>query len=300
MSAQPRTTFSALLRAARPLAHANLAPPLLYGQAIAFATTGRFSWSALAVAQLFGVVDHLLIVFANDYADREADRLHDAPTPFSGGSRVLVDGDLAPATVRSLAIGAACALVVLGLAAALLHPAMPLLAIVAIALIGAYSYPPLRLSYRGGGELLQGLGVGVVLPLVGLFAQGGALTPEVLRLLAPTFVLGVAGNVLTSLPDEAADRAAQKGSPAARWGGVAARGASIALHASAVVAMALALPAAPAPRLGLAALALAPQVASLFARDPRSRRATLAFVVLGGATESFAILGASAALALAR
>lgn len=295
---EPRLTFSALWRAARPLAHANLAPPLLYGQALALATTGRFSWSTLALVQTFGLVDHLLIVFANDFADREADPKNETPTPFSGGSRVLVDGVIGPATLARLAIAAAIVLALLGLAMSVLHPAIPFLALAAIALIGAYSYAPLRLSYRGGGELLQGIGVGVVLPLVGLFAQGGTPTNEVCVALVPTFVLGVAGNVLTSIPDEAADRAADKRSPAARWGGALARRASITLHGLAVLVVALWLPITPSERAMFATLALLPQLASLFALDPRSRRATLAFVVLGGATESLTILGASAILAL--
>jgi len=283
-----RSTLAALVRATRPLAHGNIAPPILYGQALAFALTHHFSWTALVLAQAFGVVDHLLIVFANDYADREADVLQTSPTPFSGGSRVLPDGELSPSTIRSLAIGAAIALLVLSMFISVW------LGLAAIALIGAYSYPPLRLSYRGGGELLQGLGVGVVLPLVGLTAQGATIDARVISYLAPTFVLGVAGNVLTSLPDEEPDRAARKRSPAARWGGRSARGISMGLHAIGIALGWALLPLGPVATL-VCVVAVVPQVAARKRLDPS---ATLAFVVLGGLTETIAIVGWSIALVL--
>ena len=288
------STCLALVRAARPLAHANIAPPILFGQALAYAMTGRFSWAAFVVAQTFGVLDHLVVVLANDYADRDADRLNASSTPFSGGSRVLPDGDLEPATVRTLAVGVAFALLVFSLAARAIAPALPWLACAALALMFAYSYRPLRLSYRGGGELLQGLGIGVVLPLVGLSAQGGPLDVHTLAYLAPTFVLGVAGNVLTSIPDENADRAANKWSPAARWGGSRARLVSIALH---VLGVALGTTLLPVSLLRVTlVLALAPQFASFALRASTSRASTIVFVVLGGASESLAILGWSIAL----
>lgn len=284
-----RSKLSAFVRACRPLAHGNIAPPVLFGQALAFSLSGRFSWAAFFLAQAFGLVDHLLIVFANDYADRDADVLNISPTPFSGGSRVLPDGEMSARTIGALAIAMAVTLMVLS---ALASVPLLLLAIAAIVLIGAYSYPPLRLSYRGGGELLQGLGVGVVLPLVGLTAQGANIDAHVLVLLAPTFVMGVAGNVLTSIPDEDADRAAKKGSPAARWGGERARIASIVLHVAAVIAGSILL----GSTLLVLLIALAPVLFSLTQRNLVSRRATLAFVVLGGATEALALLGWSLAL----
>ena len=280
-----------MLRATRPLAHGNIAPAILYGQALAFATTGRFSWTALAIAQTFGVLDHLVIVFANDYADRDADVLQTAPTPFSGGSRVLPDGELSPRTIHLAAIASAFAL---ALFCALARPALVPLALISILLIGAYSFAPLRLSYRGGGELLQGLGIGVVLPLVGWVAQGARLDARLALWLAPTFVLGVAGNVLTSIPDEEADRSANKGSPAALWGGRRARGASMLLHAIGIALGWALLPLGQASTI-VGVLAILPQVAARTRLDARS---TLAFVIFGGLTETIAILGWSLALLL--
>ena len=294
--ARTGTKLFALVRAARPLAHANIAPPILLGQALAYATTGRFSWAGFVVAHVFGVLDHLVVVLANDYADRDADRSNASPTPFSGGSRVLQRGDLEPNTVRWLVILVAFALLSFSYIASSDVPALPWLAIAALALMFAYSYLPLRLSYRGGGELLQGLGVGVVLPLVGLSAQGAPLDIHVFVSLAPTFVLGVAGNVLTSIPDEHADRDSNKWSPAARWGGSRARLASIALLVLGVALGTALLAISVSWAVLVLTLALAPQFASLALRASTTRASTIAFVVLGGACESLAMLGWSIAL----
>lgn len=292
-----RSVPSAILRAARPLAHANIAPPILFGQALAWAQTGRFSLAALVVAQLFGVVDHLLIVFVNDLADAEADAKNDAPTPFSGGSRVLVDHDLSRAALVRLAVGAAVALALCGVVGASLSLWLPLLALAAAALLAGYSLPPLRLSYRGGGELLQGLGVGLVLPLVGATAQGATVDARLLMACAPGVLLAIGGNVLTSVPDEAADRTVGKGSPAARWGGAAARRAAVGLHTLALGLGAWLLPLG-SGGWALAAVGAALGGVSLAVFSGAARRDVLGFVVLGGAVESLAWGGWAAALAL--
>lgn len=202
----------AWLRAARPLAHANLAPPILLGQALALDAFGVFDPILAAVAFGFGVVDHLAIVFANDYADRDADALGSARTIFSGGSRVIPEGRIRPEALRAAALAAAAALVVgAAIAGALLERMLfPAFAAVALILLHSYSFPPLRLSYRGGGELLQGLGVGLVLPLLGWYAQTGELASAPFEVFAALVILGLASNVLTALPDLAADRAAAK------------------------------------------------------------------------------------------
>lgn len=200
----------ALIRATRPLAHANIAPPLFYGQALAYTETSAFSIKILVFCLVFGVLDHIFIVFANDFADRKADELNTTFNLFSGGSRVLPDGLLTPRIFLTIACGAATLLVALTLPFARSHPLLPILATSAVLLMLAYSYPPLALSYRGGGEWLQALGVGLVLPLVGFHAQEPSLRAIPWLAFAPTIVMGLSGNILTSLPDEPADRAASK------------------------------------------------------------------------------------------
>ncbi|MEO0461466.1 MAG: prenyltransferase [Myxococcota bacterium] len=203
---------AAWLQAARPPAQTNIAPSLILGQVLGFAATGRFSWSIFGWLVAFGIFDHLYIVFANDVADVETDLRNRTATPFSGGSRVIPEGVL---TLRQLGIAATVAAVLLALVSSVLsllyaRPWSPMFAFAALVLLWAYSYPPLRLSYRGGGELLQVIGVGVVLPLFGYYAQVGSFRGFPTELLLTTLPFQLAGAIATSLPDAPSDAECEK------------------------------------------------------------------------------------------
>jgi 1,4-dihydroxy-2-naphthoate polyprenyltransferase len=299
MGAAIRGRASAWLRATRPLAHGNIAPPILLGQAWAWAATGRFSLTALVVAQAFGVIDHLFIVFANDVADLEVDRDNRTHNLFSGGARVLVEGWITRRALGRAAVAMAALLLMLCFTWRE-RPLLPLFGLAAIALLIAYSYPPLRLSHRGGGEVLQGLGVGVVLPLVGYYGQAGDLGELPVVGLVALFAFGVAGNVLTALPDEPSDRAGGKRSWPVLRGGRRARRDALALSCLALAVASLAMvDLAPTPRavvLGLPALSLFASLFFLSRADP-GERGCLPFVALAAGASAILQLGWSAALA---
>ncbi len=225
------------IQAARPLAQVNIAIPLLFGQAIAFARYGVFDPLIFAVLAAYGVAIHLFIVFANDVADEEADRKNPTQSRFAGGSRVLPEGKLRRRDLLQGAfiMAAAAISASLFLTVHCGRPYMLLWPLAAFALVWAYSFGPLRLAYRGYGEIVQGLGVGVVLPLTAFYAQTGDLSITVLPPLAPALLLGVAGNILTSLPDHPADLAAGKKSYSVRFGPWQARRHAIELTLFAAV-----------------------------------------------------------------
>lgn len=161
---------------------------------------------------LFGLAIQLYIVFANDYADQETDRNNVTFTPFSGGSRVLVDGDLNPDQILKAAIVMALTSIGLGgILSVMAGSIVPLImAVLGVLLLFMYSYMPVKLSYRGGGELLQMIGVGIVLPVMGYAAFMGsmAIFPWwVLSVVLPTQLACAIG---TAEPDEPSDRADRK------------------------------------------------------------------------------------------
>lgn len=294
----------AWLRAARPLAHANIAPPLILGQALAFALGHGFDPAMAVIAHGFGVLDHLFIVFANDVADRTADALNAAPTPFSGGSRVLQERLLRPEQLALAALLAALSLAVLAVLAALAldRPWLPLFALAAIVLLVAYSFPPLRLSYRGHGELLQGLGVGLVLPLLGFYLQSGRIDLTPWPVFVPLVLFGVAGNVLTALPDAPADRLAAKASwPVRRGEARARRDALVFIAAGLALATGLGPSLSPLARAAVLATPVLLVLAALRSRggaDAVNRAACLRFVVLAAGAVTTLQLGWSIALFL--
>ncbi len=194
--------------------------PLLMGQAMAFAQ-GEFSWSVFFICHLYGVFVQFYIVFANDVADVETDRLNSTYTIFSGGSRVLVDDTLSTKSLSSAACS--CALLCVfagGLLTWLSSGWGPLLLVLlGLALLWAYSFGPFRLSYRGGGELLQMLGVGGVLPMVGYLAQHGSLSGISWPYIGLMLLLALSCAMSTSLPDEPSDRLSSKMSSSVILGG---------------------------------------------------------------------------------
>lgn len=196
------------VQASRPLAQINLAVPLVLGQAAAWFDTGSFSWGWLGASLIWSALDQLCIVYANDVSDHETDT--GGRTLISGGSGVLQDGRLSVAQLR---MGMWVAIVFLIAWSAGLGVAgrvwTPVYAVAALAMLWAYSFLPLRLGHRGGGELVQGVAVGVGLTSLGYYLQGGGFIAPVWIVLPATLV-GVCGNVLTAMPDLDADTGASK------------------------------------------------------------------------------------------
>lgn len=225
------------VQASRPLAQVNIALPLLLGQAAAWHESRQFELLWLLTALLWGVLDHLLIIFGNDWADREADTVD--RSFLSGGSGVVPEGKIAGTHLRTAMWGMGALLLGYGsLLSVCGRPWTALYTLAAVALLWAYSFEPLRLSYRGGGELLQGIGLGVGLPSLGYYLQGAGFFAPVWVLL-PATCLGVSGNILTALPDIAQDQAAGKKTWPVRRGFSSAKG--IALIGIAVSAIAVAM-----------------------------------------------------------
>ena len=198
------------LQAARPAAQINLVLPLILGQLLAYKLNGAFSFAMALPLAYYSFAMHLYIVFWNDWADHHADRQNQHPTIFSGGSRVLPDGLLTP---RDLFIaGALAVFLVLSLGVVftlrLDRPWTLLLFGAGTFLLWAYSIPPLRLNYRGGGEILQAVGVGLLLPHIAYYAQSNTFTDS--TYLLPYCLHQVAAAIAFTLPDTDADKAAGK------------------------------------------------------------------------------------------
>jgi len=209
-------TLRIWLRASRPAAAINLLLPLALGQALVFQTTGAFSTTLCLLLLFYGLAMQLYIVFLNDWADQRADALNDTPTIFSGGSRVLVEKHLSPPALLYAGLSAGLLVIALGLLSSFFYnrPWAPIVFAVGLALLWAYSLPPLRLNYRGGGELLQTFGVGLVLPIAGFYVQSGhfpatAPSPLISQLSAYLY-LQLCAAIAFALPDEEADRRADK------------------------------------------------------------------------------------------
>jgi 1,4-dihydroxy-2-naphthoate octaprenyltransferase len=287
--------------------------PLLLGELLAYVEGLRLDVGLLVVAHLFGVLDQLFIVWANDVADEADDRVNPNPTPFSGGSRVLVEGKLSRRSLARAAAGAALAMLALSIFAALAldRPAMPLAWALAVVLVWAYSFPPFRLSHGAAGAAVQAFGVMVVLPLLGFYLQLGSVLGFPWPVLVPCVLLGLASHITTALPDQPADEAVGKRTWPVLHGQRRARVHSLQLAALGALATPLVLP--DLPKLGWVAIEAVPVLLLLVnrrgldradargaeaGREASPNRACVRFVILNSAAINAALLGWIVALAL--
>jgi putative NADPH-quinone reductase/1,4-dihydroxy-2-naphthoate octaprenyltransferase len=164
-------------------------------------------------------------VFANDWFDFESDRRNRHHGPFNGGSRMLVQGDISfdqMAGGIAFALGAAlvCAAMLLPAPHAgmsLSAPGAALLAMMVLAL--GYTVPPLKLSWRGLGEIDVGITHSFGVLLVGYLLQGGAWRDGFPWLVSLPLCLSILPSILLSgFPDMEADLAAGKRTLASRLG----------------------------------------------------------------------------------
>lgn len=240
------TRLGAWVQASRPRAQIAILVPLIYGQALAFSVHGAFRLKFFLLVHLFGFFDCLLIVFGNDAVDWEGDVRNTTWNRFSGGSRVVPMGLVTP---FALAQASLMSLLAMGAVSGYLalregHAWMVVLAAISAHLFWIHGFPPFRLGHRGGGEVLQGIGAGLVLPVVGFYAQANTLVGLKAAILVPGFLLGVAGNLTTGLADTPADAAVGKRTFSVRRGEGAARRTSLALIVIAALSTPLAVPGA--------------------------------------------------------
>lgn len=200
------------IQASRLPSQAYIFFPLLLGQAIAFKFTGEFNILILILVIFFGIVNQLYIVYANDYADFEIDKINDTYNMFSGGSRVLVEGKIDKNELKKGIIITVLLNLATGIILNILYGrsySIPII-LFALFLLWAYSYKPIELSYKGGGEFLQAIGVGIILPLFGYYAQSGRLDNFPLIFIAVYIPIQIGCAFSTTLPDYPSDKLGSK------------------------------------------------------------------------------------------
>lgn len=193
--------------ALKPASWPKLLVPMALGQAIGIDASGSIGMGGLVIGAAFTVLDLAFVVLINDWGDQPVDRIK--RTMFPGSSpKTIHDRVLAPRLVLFAGLGAGAAAIAIAFAGgiAIDRPWLGLAAIGALGIFAAYTLPPLRLNYRGGGELLEALGVGVALPWINAYAQCGRATPPGLIVLPGLAILALSSAIASGLADERSDR----------------------------------------------------------------------------------------------
>lgn len=198
---------------------------LALGLAVHDASTMAWGWFALAVFGIFWLEvakNASGEIFDWDSGDDAAVAPEDR-SPFSGGKRVLVDrlmtrGEVWQVAAISYGMGILC-----GLAIAFGRDLRVLgLGVFGVALAFCYHAPPLKLSYRGLGELAVGIAYGPLICGGGYLVLTGRLSARVLASAVPLGALIAAFLWVNEFPDRRADAAAGKRTLVVRLGPEAA------------------------------------------------------------------------------
>jgi len=191
------------------------------GAAIAFYLGFDVDWGAYGWGQTIVTLTQLMVHYANDYFDLDADLKNVTPIRWSGGSRVLAEGHIPPRVAFVTAVVLGSTAVILTLLLTLIrrpHPLVLAIILPAIGLAWAYSAPPFRLHWRGLGEVSATLIVAVLTPLAGFYLQTGQLSLMPFLAVTPLCLLQFNMLVSVAVPDADSDNLAGKRTLAVRLG----------------------------------------------------------------------------------
>jgi len=192
----------------------------LFGALWAVLLGAPLAWPWLLLGYLIVMPAHLSVSFSNNYFDTEVDG-YGTPSPFTGGSGILVQYPELRPTARRIAIGLIFCSLALGLLFMALYPEPTwfLALVLAGGLAGwFYSAPPLSLSYRGLGEITNALVGGLLVPALGYLVMAGSLTAEGLIFTIPLTLYGLAFIISVEIPDVEADLLGGKNTLVSRKG----------------------------------------------------------------------------------
>lgn len=201
----------------------SILSPLVAGSLLAARVRGDFEVMEFLLVLLAGVALHIATNVYNDIYDtlQGTDKVNVHRNEFSGGSGVLLDR---PDLFRGMYRIARTSNVIALLAAAALTPLVrhPLLlwilVLTSLFFSKYYTAAPVKLAYRGLGELFVWLAFGPMAVLFAAVGQGLSFHPFILLAMPVTGISTLSILLIGQLIDLEADRAAGKLGVAARLG----------------------------------------------------------------------------------
>lgn len=213
---------SGIWRVADPKITLASVASMLVGAAVA-AWQGPIAWGWLALT-VFGIFcveaakNASGEIFDWDSGADEGIR-EDERSPFSGGKRVIVDGLMTRTETAVVAGVFYVEAIAAGLGIAIARePGVLWVGMIGVGLAFFYHAPPLRLAYRGLGELAVALSYGPVIAAGTYLVQRGSIDAPVLLASVPIALAAGSFLWINEFPDARADAAANKRTLVVRLG----------------------------------------------------------------------------------
>lgn len=154
----------------------------------------------------------LSMSYSNNYYDAEADQ-YNKPTPFSGGSKGLLEDKHTYILLKPIALffmGLSIILAVLFIIVFYFSIEFLILVIAGNLIAWYYSAPPLKFSYRGLGEVVTVVTVGLMLPGLGYFILAKNIDLLFILFMIPIMFYVMMFILYAEIPDFESDRKGNK------------------------------------------------------------------------------------------
>lgn len=188
--------------------------PVILGTAVAWYRTGSFNLTHFVLTLATVALAHLGTNLTNDYYDHLSgnDAANRNFSPFSGGSRVIQNGQIAAKHILYAALLCFGAATTLGiyLFAATRHLAVILFGLTGIVCGFFYTASPVRIGYRTLGELAVGFGFGPLTVIGSYWIQTFSFDFVAAAASVPVGILIMLVLFINEFPDYEADRAVGK------------------------------------------------------------------------------------------
>jgi 1,4-dihydroxy-2-naphthoate polyprenyltransferase len=172
----------------------------------------QFLWSKFLLGYLILFTAHLSLHYSNDYFDIEVDK-HTKPTMFTGGTGILVENpQLARFSKLFSIILIACSLFFTIIFILIFNQPILIFFYVLLSdlLSWFYSAPPLKLVYRGWGEISCIIAVGILMPGLGFLVMNGNFDLAFLIFSLPLIFYGIFFIMNVEIPDMEGDKLGDK------------------------------------------------------------------------------------------
>lgn len=192
----------------------------LVGALFAVLTGAELDINKILIGYLILFLGHLSVSYSNDYFDYESDKLGEK-TDVSGGSGILQMDPSLRKTSKLIALSLIIISILLGMAFTVVYNYS--LAFLGYVILGNllgwfYTAPPIRLSYRGLGEISTMLAIGFVVPGMGYYVMKGLIDFNLIIFTIPLLLYGIYFILSVEMPDMETDNLSGKKSFVTKYG----------------------------------------------------------------------------------
>ena len=193
--------------ALKPNSWPKILAPTFLGQSLGVFAAKSFDFSGLLLGFLISLSNLFFIVLLNDWGDLKVDQLKRNLDPHNTSLKTIPDGILPSHKVLQAGLFFAGIMIIVSLLGRFYfdRPYLFVLVIGSLVNFQSYTFPPIKLNYRGGGECLEMFGVGFLLPLMNAYCQSAMIWHPIYSLLFSCLPICFASALASGLADKDSD-----------------------------------------------------------------------------------------------